>query len=44
MYLDPTLFKANVSGYRLAPSGMTVDEFKEQAIKEQTVLLSMACS
>ena len=34
MYVDSTLFKANVSGYGLAPSGMTVGEFKEQAIEE----------
>ena len=39
MYVDSTLVKANVSGYGLAPSGMTVAEFKEQA-----VLLSTACS
>ena len=34
MYVDSTLVKANVSGYGLAPSGMTVGEFKEQAIEE----------
>ena len=34
MYGDSTLVKANVSGYGLASSGMTVDEFKEQAIEE----------
>ena len=34
MYADSTLVKANVSGYGLAPIGMTVDEFKEQTIKE----------
>ena len=34
MYVDFTLVKANVSGYGLAPSGITVDEFKEQAIEE----------
>ena len=34
MYVDFTLVKANVSGYELAPSDMTVDEFKEQAIEE----------
>ena len=39
MYVDSTLVKANVSGYGLAPSEMTVAEFKEQA-----VLLSTACS
>ena len=37
MYVDSTLVKANVSGYGLAPSGMTVAEFKEQAIKEQAI-------
>ena len=34
MYVDSSLVKADVSGYGLAPSGMTVDEFKEQAIAE----------
>ena len=34
MYVDSTLVKANVSGYGLANSGMTVEEFKEQAIEE----------
>ena len=34
MYVDSTLVKVNVSGYGLAPSGMTVAEFKEQAIEE----------
>ena len=34
MYVDSTLVKANVSGYGLASSGMTVNEFKEQAIWE----------
>ena len=32
-YVDSSLVKANVSGYGLAPSGMTVEEFKEQAIE-----------
>ena len=31
--MDSSLVKANVSGYDLAPSGMTVDEFKEKAIE-----------
>ena len=34
MYVDSSLVKADVSGYGLAPSGMTVAEFKEQAIEE----------
>ncbi len=34
MYVDASLVKANVSGYDLAPSGLTVAEFKEQAIEE----------
>ena len=34
MYVDASLVKANVSGYGLQPSGMTVAEFKEQAIEE----------
>ena len=34
MYMDSILVKASVSGYGLAPSGMTFGEFKEQAIEE----------
>ena len=34
MYVDSSLVKANVNGYGLEPSGMTVAEFKEQAIEE----------
>ena len=34
MYVDSTLVKANVNGYGLANSGMTVEEFKEQDIEE----------
>ena len=34
MYVDASLVKANVSGYGLEPSGLTVAEFKEQAIEE----------
>ncbi len=34
MYVDASLVKANVSGYGLQPSGMTVAEFKEQAVEE----------
>ena len=34
MYVDSSLVKANVSGYGLEPSGMSVAEFKEQAIEE----------
>ena len=39
MYLDSTLAKANVSGYGLAPGGMTVAEFKEQAIEENDLFM-----
>ena len=39
MYVDPTLAKANVSGYGLAPGGMTVAEFKEQAIEENDLFM-----
>ena len=39
MYVDSTLVKANVSGYGLAPSGMTVAEFKEQAIEENGLFM-----
>ena len=34
MYVDASLVKANVSGYDLAPSGMSVAEFKERSIEE----------
>ena len=34
MYVDSSLVKANVSGYGLEPTGMTVAEFKEQTIEE----------
>ena len=34
LYADGSLVKANVSGYHLNPSGLTVDEFKEQAVEE----------
>ena len=33
LYVDSSLVKANVSGYGLAPGGMTVSKFKEQAVK-----------
>ena len=33
MYVDSSLVKANVGSHGLAPSGMTVEEFKEQAIE-----------
>ena len=39
MYVDSTLVKANVSGYGLAPSGMTVAELKEQAIEENGLFM-----
>ena len=32
MHVDSSLVKANVSGYGLAPSGMTVEEFNEHAV------------
>ena len=32
MYVDSSLVKANVSSRGLAPSGMTVEEFREQAV------------
>ena len=35
MYVDSRLVKANLSGYGLEPSGMSVAEFKEQAITEK---------
>ena len=39
MYVDSSLVKANVSGYGLAPNGMTVEEFKEQAIEVNGLFL-----
>ena len=39
MYVDASLVKANVSGYDLAPSGMSVAEFKERAIEENGLFL-----
>ena len=34
MYVEASLAEANVSGYDLAPSGMSVAEIKQQAIEE----------
>ena len=34
LYADGSLVKANVSGHHLAPSGLTVDEFRERAVEE----------
>ena len=34
LYVDSSLVKANVSSYGLTPSGMTVEEFRQQAIEE----------
>ena len=34
MYADSSMVKANVNSYGLSRSGMTVEEFKEQAIEE----------
>ena len=34
MYVDASMVKVNVSGYYLAPSGMSVAGFKERAIEE----------
>ena len=33
MYVDSSLIKVNVNGHDLSPSGMTVEEFKEQAVQ-----------
>ena len=33
MYVDSSLVKANVNSHDLSPSGMTVEEFKEQAVQ-----------
>ena len=41
MYVDSSLVKANVNGYGLEPSGMTVAEFKERAIEENGLFVSM---
>ena len=37
MYLDASLVKANVSGYGLQPSGITVAEFTVAEFKEQAI-------
>ena len=42
MYVDASLVKANVNGYDLAPSGMTMAEFKEQAIEENGLFVLTA--
>ena len=34
MYADSSLVKANVNSHQLARSGLTVEEFREQAIEE----------
>ena len=34
MYADSSLVKANVSGHRLSPSSMSVDEFKNKSVEE----------
>lgn len=39
MYADSSLVKANVSTNGLAPSGKTVEEFKERAIKENDLFV-----
>ena len=39
VYVDASLVKANVSGYGLEPSGLTVAEFKEQAIEENGLFI-----
>ena len=33
MYVDSSLVKANVNSHDLSPSGMTIEEFKEQAVQ-----------
>lgn len=40
MYVDASLVKANVSGYDLTPSGMSVAEFKGRAIEENGLFAS----
>ena len=39
MYADSSMVKANVNSYGLSRSGMTVEEFKEQAIEENGLLV-----
>jgi transposase len=39
MYADSTLVKANVCGRELFPSGMTVEEFQEKAVKENGLFI-----
>lgn len=39
MYADSTLVKANVSGQRLSPSEMTVEEFQKKTIHENSLFV-----
>ena len=39
MYADSSLVKANVSSHRLSRIGLTVEEFREQAIEENGLLV-----
>ncbi|MEO0250146.1 MAG: transposase, partial [candidate division WOR-3 bacterium] len=41
MYVDSTLVQANVGSYGLNPTDMTVDEFREKAIKENGIFKVM---
>ena len=34
LYVDSSMVKANVNSYGLSRTGMTVEEFQQQAIKE----------
>ena len=44
MYVDSSLVKANVNCYVLSRSGMTVEEFKEQAIEENGLFVLSSTS
>jgi hypothetical protein len=44
MYADSSMVKANVNSYGLSRSGMTVEEFKEQAIEENGLFVLSSTS
>ena len=42
LYVDSSMVKANVNSYGLSRSGMTVEEFKEQVIETNGLLMWLA--
>ena len=43
MYVDSSLVKANVNSHGLSPSGMSVEEFKEQAVQVNGLFVCAGC-